>query len=303
MEHHHGPAPRRRSIAGSDGLELAVWERGPADAPTVVLVHGYPDTHSVWDLVGERLVDDHHVVAYDVRGAGQSATPADTAGYHQAHLTADLLAVLDATSPGRPAHLVGHDWGSIQCWGALADPSVEARLVSYTSMSGPGLDHVDRWVRSHRSPGGGHWRAAANQAVRSWYIAAFQTPLAFVPWHLGIDRRLPKLLARREGARVDEHWPGPTLAADGRNGVHLYRANMGRGAERPTGTRTDLPVQLIVAARDPYVTPALLDGMEAIAPNLVRHEIDGMHWLPRSHPDVIADLVRAHVAATEAHEP
>lgn len=62
-------------MAGFGGLELQVHEHGPAGAPTVVLVHGYPDDHAMWDPVVERLAPRHHVVAYDVRGAGTSGVP------------------------------------------------------------------------------------------------------------------------------------------------------------------------------------------------------------------------------------
>ena len=53
-------------------------------------------------------------------------------------------AVVDAVSPERPVHLVGHDWGSIQAWAAVTDPSLGDRFASFTSMSGPSLDHVGR---------------------------------------------------------------------------------------------------------------------------------------------------------------
>jgi pimeloyl-ACP methyl ester carboxylesterase len=49
----------KRLVETTDGLTLAVYEQGPADAETVVLIHGYPDNHSVWDgtaLEGVRRV-------------------------------------------------------------------------------------------------------------------------------------------------------------------------------------------------------------------------------------------------------
>ena len=45
-------------------------KHGDTSKPTVVLVHGYPDDHHVWDLVVERLRNRFHVGTYDVRGAG-----------------------------------------------------------------------------------------------------------------------------------------------------------------------------------------------------------------------------------------
>ncbi|WP_329263229.1 alpha/beta fold hydrolase [Streptomyces sp. NBC_01478] len=108
-----GPAARR--IAG-DGVELAAYQWGASTAPAVVLVHGYPDTSAVWRPVAERLADQFHVTAFDVRGAGASHRPRGLRAYRMSRLEADLEAVLDAVSPDRPVHLVGHDWGSIHSW-------------------------------------------------------------------------------------------------------------------------------------------------------------------------------------------
>jgi pimeloyl-ACP methyl ester carboxylesterase len=95
----------------SGGVMLAVTERGDATAKTVLLVHGFPDTSAVWNPVAEALALDYHVVTYDVRGAGKSDVPRPRSAYRLELLVADLEAVIDATSPGRPVHLVGHDWG------------------------------------------------------------------------------------------------------------------------------------------------------------------------------------------------
>ena len=50
------PMERVRSEgAGRGAAELAAWVSGPVGAPVVVLVHGFPDTHAVWDGVTLRL--------------------------------------------------------------------------------------------------------------------------------------------------------------------------------------------------------------------------------------------------------
>src|SRR3954462_983114 len=94
-----------RDVISSDGVRLAVYESGPAGAPTVVLVHGYPDNHTLWDETVRLLAVDFHVVTYDVRGAGASEKPAQRRAYRMDQLIEDLRAVLDTTSPDRPVHL------------------------------------------------------------------------------------------------------------------------------------------------------------------------------------------------------
>ncbi|MCP2340320.1 SDR family oxidoreductase [Actinomadura rupiterrae] len=135
----------------SGEVELAVRERGEAHRPTVVLLHGYPDTSAVWDEVAEMLAQRFRVLAYDVRGAGASTTPEDPNDYRMEALLGDLAAVLDAVGGDAPVHLVGHDWGSVQGWAAVTDDPAGrplwGRIASFTSISGPDWRHVAQWVR------------------------------------------------------------------------------------------------------------------------------------------------------------
>ena len=291
---------RSRTVAGSQGVPLAVQERGPSSAPTIVLVHGYPDTHTVWDFVAERLAHDHHVVTYDVRGAGASGVPSNRAGYRMEHLIADLVAVADAVSPGRPVHLVGHDWGSIQSWAAVCDADAARRIAGYTSMSGPPIDYASRWYRSHLlHPGHGRGGAAVRQLAHSWYMGAFHAPGVPALVRRSVGRMWPHV-ARREGAPTDERWPGATLPDDAARGIELYRANIGPRAVLPARLHTDVPVQVLVASEDRFVLPPWFDEIEQVAPTLVRRTVGGPHWLPRAKPEQVARWIGEHVAAVEA---
>ncbi len=131
----------------SGGLRLAVYAEPGGPGPVVLLVHGYPDTHAVWTMIHAELGSELRVVRYDVRGAGASQAPRQRAGYRLEHLAEDLFAVADAVSPDAPVHLVAHDWGSIQAWHAVTDPRAAGRIASFTSISGPCLDHTGYWLR------------------------------------------------------------------------------------------------------------------------------------------------------------
>jgi pimeloyl-ACP methyl ester carboxylesterase len=66
----------RLRVKVDDGVVLAVDVHGDdASRPTVVLVHGYPDTSSAWNGVVRHLASRYRVVTYDVRGAGASTAP------------------------------------------------------------------------------------------------------------------------------------------------------------------------------------------------------------------------------------
>ena len=288
----------RRTVTG-DGLDLAVWERGDPAAPTVVLVHGYPDTHVLWDRVAADLGRDHHVVSYDVRGAGESGAPAGQEGYDLEHLVADLRAVFDAVDHDRAGHLVGHDWGSIQSWEAVLSGRLDGRIATFTSISGPPLDHASRWARERRTLRLEALGQLVRQGMRSWYIGMFQIPgIPEAAWRTFQPKMVRRYLRRVEGAAPDV-LPAPSLPSDGANGVNLYRQNVGK-AHGPSRS-TDVPVQLIVPAGDPFVTPALLDGLERCAPDLTRVEIAGRHWVPLTDPAGVADLIRAHVLRHRPH--
>ncbi|MGB8423215.1 alpha/beta fold hydrolase, partial [Paraburkholderia sp.] len=59
------------SVEAGD-VRLAVYVSGPRDAPLIVLVHGYPDSATVWEPVRAQLDARYRVISYDVRGAGAS---------------------------------------------------------------------------------------------------------------------------------------------------------------------------------------------------------------------------------------
>jgi pimeloyl-ACP methyl ester carboxylesterase len=281
-----------RRIAGS-GLHLALTERGDPSQPTVVLVHGFPDTSAVWNPLAEALASDFHVVTYDVRGAGHSDVPQSQADYALPKLVDDLAAVIDAVSPDAPVHLVAHDWGSIQAWEAVTTDRLAGRFATYTSISGPPIDHAGLWARRQRSSGWGGLLSALRQGVHSWYIVFFHLPVLPTVMAKGkFNQRLwARALHRVEGAPTDAAWPAATFGADFGHGVNLYRANIRDRFRRPTLRHTETPVQLIVPLHDRYVTPALLEGLENWSSLTWRREVDAGHWVVRTHPEELAGWV------------
>ncbi|MFY0409066.1 alpha/beta fold hydrolase [Solicola sp. PLA-1-18] len=281
----------------SGAVRLAVSTRGEASGPTVVAVHGFPDTQAMWGPVADRLVDGGlRVVTYDVRGAGASTAPSTRDDYRADRLVDDLVAVLDDVQPdGSPVHLLGHDWGSVQTWESVlrtgTDERLRGRIASFTSISGPPLFHYSRhltgaWRRRD-------WRTFVDQARRSWYVAAFQLPVVPELVFRRLGGRLQRTLTGSQRLGDDAHWAS-TFGEDGAHGVNLYRANA-RGTGSPR--HTDVPVQLLVPLRDTFISPDVYDGLEKVVPDLLRVDLDAGHWVTRTHPDVVAGHVRSFVAA------
>ncbi|MBI2705793.1 MAG: SDR family oxidoreductase [Actinobacteria bacterium] len=294
---------KEHRISGAGDVELAAFERGSQHhgAPTVLLVHGYPDTSAVWNPVADLLAERYRVVTYDVRGSGQSGHPRATSAYSLENLAGDLEAIVSALSPDQPVHLAGHDWGSIQSWEAVT--TKPELFASFTSMSGPSLDHVAHWIRARMRLRPRPLGELVRQGVRSWYVYAFQLPLlAPLAWRLGLARAWPRVLAFGDGAQPGDGWPAPTLAADAARGVKLYRANMSDRLRRPRERSTDVPVQVIVPTGDRFVTPALADDTPRWASNCWRREVAGGHWLVRVQPDRVARWISELVDNVEHTE-
>lgn len=285
---------RQSTIDTSDGLRLAVHERGERGAPTVVLVHGYPDNHHVWDGVAAELAGDFHVVAYDVRGSGASGVPTSRKGYRIDQLVDDLGRVIDATSPDEPVHLVAHDWGSIQVWDGLTAGRLGPRIRTFTSISGPSLDHAAVWLRDS----GVAKAPRLKQLLASYYVFFFMTPLVpEVSARRGIIDRLAhhSAAADTEAAVVPATDRGP---AETVNGIQLYRANFPSRMLRPRPPKVDLPVQVIAPENDHHVSVPLQTGAPApYVGDLTVHHVPGSHWVVSQRPALIAGLVREFAAA------
>ncbi len=291
---------RARRVVSSDGVGLAVVEHGDPADPTVVLVHGYPDSSALWDDVVARLRDDFHVVAYDVRGAGRSDRPRRVRDYAIRQLSDDLLAVIEAVAPGRPVHLVGHDWGAIQSWESAARPETSARLSSFTAVAGPSLDLTAVGAAARRRRGDLAPRDALGQLVKSWYIMAFHLPFAPLLWRQ-LGRRWGVVFRRTEGARPPAGHPAATITQDLVDGIRLYRRNMLPRLLRPRYERVDVPlVQVGITLRDAFIAPDVYDDLPGRMPELWRRRADASHWIPLLDPDTVAGWIRDAVAYREA---
>ncbi|MFJ4974981.1 SDR family oxidoreductase [Streptomyces coeruleorubidus] len=294
-------ARERRVPAGE--VELCVAELGDPRRPTVVLVHGYPDSKEVWSEVAARLAEHFHVVAYDVRGHGRSTAPRPLrGGFTLAKLTDDFLAVADAVSPDRPVHLVGHDWGSVQAWEFTTVKRTEGRIASFTSMSGPSLDHFGHWINSRvKRPTPRRVGQLLGQGARSWYVHLLQTPvLPELAWRGPLGKRWPRVLERVEKVPRGDY-PTSSLPSDAAHGAWLYRDNVRSRLRRPrTDAYAHAPVQIVTPLEDRFLSEKLHDGLEQWVPQLTRRTVQAGHWIPRTRPDQLASWIEEFVTSVES---
>ncbi|WP_370328392.1 alpha/beta fold hydrolase [Euzebya sp.] len=115
-----------------NGVELEVFDAGREHAGNpIVLCHGWPEHAFSWrHQVPALVAAGHHVIIPNQRGYGGSSRPDDVESYDIAHLTGDLVALLDHHGY-EDATFVGHDWGAMVVWGlALLHPDRVNRVIN-----------------------------------------------------------------------------------------------------------------------------------------------------------------------------
>src|SRR3954453_1139097 len=288
-----------RFVDSTDGVRVAVYEEGNPDGPTIVLVHGWPDSHVIWDGVVPLLADRFRIVRYDNRGVGKTSVPKPVSAYTMARYADDFAAVIDAVAPGEPVHVLAHDWGSAGIWEYLARPGASDHVASFTSVSGPSADHLNRFIigslmRPYRPR---QFLRALSQFLSFAYMGFFSIPVVGRLAVRGfIAEFVRQMLVVRDGIPREKLHHSDTYKTDAANSLKVYGANYFRSV---TAGRTDhyvdVPVQVIVNTRDPFVRPCVSDGLRRGGPRLWPRDIRAGHWPPMPHPEVLAASVSEFV--------
>lgn len=115
-----------------DTGEAKIYARIGGHGSTVVLLHGYPQSHVCWHKIAPDLAKSHQVIAIDLRGYGDSRGPVpdvENKLYSKRAMAADVARVLDEFGIGHTA-IVGHDRGGRVAYRfALDYPDRTERLV------------------------------------------------------------------------------------------------------------------------------------------------------------------------------
>ena len=270
----------------SEGLELTVRDDGPLDGPVVVALHGFPQTSASWAAVTPLLTAaGYRVLAPDQRGYSAGAQPQDVQAYSMRSLTGDVLALADAAGAER-FHLLGHDWGAAVSW-TLAGRHAN-RVASLNAVSVP---HPAALRRALAGP----------QALKSWYIGAFQIPV------------LPEALLRARGGALARRLMAGTGMRDPGEAVRLltdpgaatamlnwYRAIRLRG--QLGAGRTRVPTLFVWSDGDTAIGRQAAEGASDFVAAPYRFEVleGASHWVPEERPAELAALVLEHLAAHPA---
>jgi NAD(P)-dependent dehydrogenase (short-subunit alcohol dehydrogenase family)/pimeloyl-ACP methyl ester carboxylesterase len=294
-----------RFVDSTDGVRIAVYEQGNPSGPTVVLVHGWPDSHVVWDGVVPLLAAHFRIVRYDNRGVGKTSAPKPVSAYTTACYADDFAAVIDAVAPGEPVHVLAHDWGSAGMWEYLTRPGASDHVASFTSVSGPSADHLRHFIigslmRPYRPL---RFLRALSQFLSFSYMGFFAIPVVAPLAVRGfIAEGLRRMLMLRDGIPAERLHHSPTYRADAAKSLKVYGANYFRSIVSAGADHyVDVPVQLIVNTRDQFVRPYVYDETHKWVPRLWRRDINAGHWSPMSHPQVLGQSVKEFVEHLEGN--
>ena len=223
------------------------------DKPVVLLVHGWPDSHHLWDHVAPQLAEHYRVYAYDTRGFGESDRPEKVSAYRLDTLASDMFAVCKAVNPTGKTHIVAHDWGSVQAWETVTTPDADDAIASFTSVSGPNLDFLGEWAHGKiANPTPRNIAQALSQVASSAYTAFFQLPVlpqAFFRT-FGSERNWTEFLHAVEGTPRENVSFSPTLRDDMVSGLRFYSANIRGKLAAPNPRPTRVPVLEVVNDND-----------------------------------------------------
>ncbi|WP_423463382.1 alpha/beta fold hydrolase [Promicromonospora sp. MS192] len=268
------------------GHRLFYREAGPADAPVIVLLHGFPaGSHMFRELI-PRLADRYHVIAPDHLGFGLSdAPPADQVDYTFDLLT-DLTQGLLAQLGVRRFAIYVQDYGAPVGWRlALRDPGSVTAIVT---QSGNGYE--EGFVEEFWRPVRDYWRertpdteagvrgALTLEAIRWQYLTGEPDPTLVSPdtWHHD------HALVSRPGndavqlALFGDYASNPPLYPR----LHAYLRESG------------VPVLAVWGRGDDIFAPAGAEAFARDARDAEVHLLDGGHFLLESAGAEVADLMR-----------
>jgi pimeloyl-ACP methyl ester carboxylesterase len=268
-------------FANVTGVRLHYLIAGQGDP--VVLLHGYAETSHMWRPLMAELATSRTIIAPDLRGAGQSSTPAD--GYTKAAMAQDIHALLRKLGYER-IRIVGHDIGLMVAYAYAAQyPSEVDRIVL-----------MDAFL-----PGVGNWRDV-------WLMRDL--------WHFHFYGKTPLALVHgRERIYFEHFWND--FAADPKHSVpERDRRIYAKAYARPGGMRagfeyfrafeqdakdfsrfaqTPLPMSMpmLVLTGEKASGDFLIQQGRLVAANVEGVVVRGSgHWLMEEAPDqVIPKLV------------
>ncbi|KWV90545.1 alpha/beta fold hydrolase [Erythrobacter sp. YT30] len=283
----------QKRVSLSNGIHLDIVDEGPVDAPPLIFLHGFPESHRTWRHQIAHFKDRYRCIAPDQRGYRGSSKPQEVSAYTPDKLIGDVFLLADALSLPRFT-IVGHDWGGAIAWGVALGGQhsrVERAIIANAPHPAifqkllyihPGQREASQYIRGFRDP--------ANDAlVKNQGLTGLM--LKEVKW----DR--PSAMEPEERDALLRDWQNRDAAF---GMLNYYRASpmvvptMDEPFELPADyTPLDLPkltipTLVIWALDDLALPPENLEGLEdMIDPLTIERVPDCGHFVPWEAPDKV----------------
>jgi pimeloyl-ACP methyl ester carboxylesterase len=266
-------------FANVNGVRLHYLIAGKGDP--IVLLHGYAETSHMWRPLMAELANTHTVIAPDLRGAGQSSTPAD--GYTKAAMAQDIHALAHKLGCEH-IQIVGHDIGLMVAYAYAAQYSSEVDRIALMDAFLPGVGNWrDVWLM--RDLWHFHFYGKTPLALvhgrERIYFEHFWNDFAADPTHSvpERDRRIyAKAYARPGGMRA---------------GFEYFRAFEKDAKDFARFAQTPLPMPMLVLTGEKASGDFLIQQGRLVATHVEGVVVrNSGHWLMEEAPDqVIPALV------------
>ena len=285
-----------------NGIHLDIVDEGPTDAPVLIFLHGFPESHRTWRHQIAHFKDRYRCIAPDQRGYRGSSKPQAVEAYTPDKLIGDIFLLADALAI--PSFtIVGHDWGGAIAWG-VALGGQHARVNKAVIANAPHPVIFQKLLYTHPV-----------QREASQYIRGFRDPAndALVKEH-GLTGLLLKEVKwdRPSAMEPDER---DALLRDWQNRdaafgmLNYYRASpidvptmdapfaVPEGWTPPALPKLTIPTLVIWELDDLALPPENLEGLEDIIDPLTIVKVpDCGHFVPWEAPEAVNAAMEAFLA-------
>ena len=267
--------------------------------PPLLLVHGYPETHSMWHKVAPHLARDYTVVCPDLRGYGDSSKPhglSDHSNYSKRAMAEDMVEVMQRLGHRR-FHVVGHDRGARVAHRLARDHAARVRTLAVLDIS-PTLKMYEStdmaFARAYY-----HWFFLIQKPPLPETLLAGHVP-SYILGRIGRGKSGLKHFDRRAVAEYVRAFRDPrTIHAT----CEDYRAAAGIDLEHDRqDRRKKLQMPVLALWGKHGVIEAMFDCLKdwrEVASNVAGRSIDCGHFLPEEAPIQVLRELRRFVARHE----
>ena len=301
----------QQRVTLANGIELDVVDTGPksinlGDAPALIFLHGFPDSHRTWRHQIAHLSGRFRCIAPDQRGYRGSSKPLGIENYTPDKLIGDVFLLADALGLEKFT-IIGHDWGGALAWGVAIMGQMSGRVTRAVIANAPHPVLFPELLYTNPV-----------QRAASQYFRIFRDPASdALVERFGLGGVLLKAFGQLpENAQMEPEERAALLAdwEDREAAIAMlnwYRASpvqvlemdapfaLPEGWQRFALPRQTIPTLVIWAMDDIALPPANLDGLDELIDDLTIARIPGAgHFVQWEAPAAFNAALDAFLART-----